>query len=281
MPEPYDVISICLKGATMALAIQALWDVVQSWNTMLNRKVLILKIVLIVTLTGKAFTHVMFNTPLYDTCYALSKVSGGLYHVAMTAANWILLSRATLVIVSYPRFATGMEYLLVTVRIVSGVFATIRSYASPASDGSCIYHPEDQATMFYSVVDLFVDVYVTISITLYLKNHWSRLHIGELYSAVISSNLLRTMVLLLLNTATIVVNCLPYEAWQQIVWEITNIAYILTVVYDADMIKMMAGLKDGTSFRQNKHGMMDIYMLENVTSLTDRSSKPDKVDAIK
>lgn len=245
--QPFQVIGTCLKGAIIAMSLHGLWDVVLGWSKAPLKKVAILKIIFTASLAAKGVFHATYNMPAYSLCNDLAKTSTALYHISMSAANWILLSRASLVLVSTPVGSTVMEYCLVVIRIAAGLADSIMSYSIyQPDDGSCLFLQNFLTGMFVACTDLFIDIYVTVAITGYLLNHSAKIQrkLGGVYAAIVSSNLLRTLILLIFNTATVIIGCLPYDAsWQPIVWLATNIAYILTVAYDADMIKMMARIQ--------------------------------------
>ncbi|KAL1923543.1 uncharacterized protein VTP21DRAFT_8523 [Calcarisporiella thermophila] len=249
-----SVLMLALQGATVALCIHALIYCLHAGKRFAT-KANIAKIILSVTLGVKVVGFVTFAMPLFGACYGVAKAADLLYHLSMVAANTVLLSRATTIWGNARPFVI-IECVFLVLRLAVGLWDVGATYAFPITDstnpsalGTCFYLENFAAGITYISTDLVTDLYVTTSISVRLINHHMHLRragVGgnSLYSAIISSNLLRTILLLIINIISIILVTMPQLPEGSILlWSFANIAYVVTIVYDSDMVRFCQQLQ--------------------------------------
>ncbi|KAL1922832.1 uncharacterized protein VTP21DRAFT_9208 [Calcarisporiella thermophila] len=252
--KPIGVLMLTLQGATVALCTHALIYCLHIGRpaTLAN----IAKVVLSVTLGIKVIGFITFSLPLFGACYGVAKAADLLYHLSMVAANLVLLSRAT-TIWNNTRVFKAIEAAFLAVRLGLGLWDVAVTYAYPVEGspdnvdarGTCFYVENFHSGLAYLSMDLLTDLYVTTSISIRLFQHHrhmkqSGVGANSLYSAIISSNLLRTVILLMINIVSIVLIAIPnLHTGSVFVWSFANIAYVITVVYDSDMVRFCQQLQ--------------------------------------
>ncbi|KAL1924799.1 uncharacterized protein VTP21DRAFT_4453 [Calcarisporiella thermophila] len=292
------VLQVALQGATIALGVNAIIYVIKQLRTSTTPNVInVLKLALALSLTLKVTGFVTFSMPLGEACYAVAKAADLLYHISMVAANLVMLSRATTVL-GYTWIAVWMEWIFTVLRVAFGLWDVGATYASPIQspnphlNNSCMYNEDFIAGLAYVCLDTLVDLYVTSSITIRLLQHRSQLRrVGvsanvSLYTAIVSSNLLRTSLLLATNFISLFVIVLPaaMPASMVLIWSFANIAYLLCVTYDSDMIRWLQQMnveaRGGdiqtplSDFSLGSSGRISIRSGNSGSPLTQHAAKP-------
>ncbi|KAI9281044.1 hypothetical protein BY458DRAFT_430018 [Sporodiniella umbellata] len=166
---------------------------------------------------------------------------------------------------------------MVVIRLVFGVVGTAVVTIGTFENGACDYKDTEYWGPVYTIYDTFIDLYVTVVISVVLISHIRSLDLGSirvnisLYTSVVYNNIIRTVLLTIVNTISAVfIITRNKNEYIMLVWPIINIIFIVLLGYDSDVTKAIRQLQQR---RWNKDISSSHISLDHSASA---SRAPDK-----
>ncbi|CAO3647260.1 unnamed protein product [Cunninghamella echinulata] len=209
----------------------------------------ILKCIMCFSMSIKTILLVSLNStdPTIE-CYRVGKAGDSFYHIAILAGNAVLFNRTQAIIPnSMAKYTKWFHLLLTLARFLSGVLDVIYVNIYRDLTGVCDYEDNVTIGLIYTLIDTFIDIYVTISICFILIRHMNKLNKEGIitanvqrYVAIVVYNGARTFILTIGNllSAVAIGSRLSNEfviPVLYILWPLTNFFFVALIGYDADL----------------------------------------------
>ncbi|CAO3590038.1 unnamed protein product [Absidia cylindrospora] len=193
-----------------------------------------------------------FYTNQGPSCYVTARFADIFYHFGMVAGDYVLLSRVHAVVPLPWKTASKYSFVVfLLLRFSIGVVDVALLNVAYDSHGMCIFIDNYYTGPFYTFLDLFIDMYVTVMITYVLVTHIRRLEIAHLpvnisvYIAVVTHNVIRTMMLTVVNLISGIFLIMEMSSELiMLIWPIINLFVVLLIGYDSDVTKTIVQLKE-------------------------------------
>ncbi|CAO3654484.1 unnamed protein product [Mucor fragilis] len=268
---PLQLAHLVLEGAVMSLCSELIIKTLFFPSNQKSWLVRGLKVIMAVAMIVKSSIFAAFSSSsLMHHCRVAGRIADIFYHISCLSAISILLLRAKVVIPSHHQMLFNIIHVLILVaRAVVGILDIIYSHIwSDVAIGVCRYKDKHEIAVVYTLLDTVIDFYVSIVITVILITHIKRLHANHvggnvnLYTSVVISNAIRTIVLSVVNLVCTVYYLIANDnpTMVLIVWPVSNIFLIALVGYDTDITISINHCKRIFSITLTRNNSNTIYM---------------------
>ncbi|KAI9270843.1 hypothetical protein BY458DRAFT_546988 [Sporodiniella umbellata] len=254
-----DVATMAIEGAAVyvgsELAIRSILP--KKTNSLLIQS---LKFILGLSIAVKSALFLTFFASIGSHCQVIARVADAIYHVSMAAGTGVMLARVYAIIpIPWKKLAFFGHVLAVCIRFAIGAVDVAVVTVANHEANTCKYKNVKFWGPVYTLYDATLDIYVTAIITVILVSHIRSLALGSmrisitLYTSVIYNNVIRTVLLTIVNCISAAFNFTgDSNNYIMTVWPITNIGFVLLVGYDSDITKTIQNLRHSPEFSLNE-----------------------------
>ncbi|CAO3616204.1 unnamed protein product [Mucor hiemalis] len=200
---------LLIEGAVIAVSIELVVRCIFAPNNQKSWLIRSLKIIMALAMIIKSSIFSAFSTSALggSSCMLAGRLADTFFHISSLAGLYIMLSRAMILIPEkYKTFFMVFHGCLLVIRLALGAADTIFAHIwVDQSSGVCISKDSNNAGIAYTIVDCFIDLYVSVVVSLVLSTHIRNLKAmgvkgnSSLYISVVATNVFRTVALLILN----------------------------------------------------------------------------------
>lgn len=246
---------LLIEGAVIAVSTELVIRCIFTSTKQRSWLIRCLKIIMASAMIMKSSIFSAFSARVFggDSCMLAGRLADTFFHISSLAGLYVMLSRAMILIPEkYKTVFMVFHGCLLTIRLALGAADAIFAHIwVDQTTGVCISKDSNNAGIAYTIVDCFIDLYVSVVITLVLSKHIRNLKAmgvkgnSSLYISVVATNVFRTLTLLILNLWCTVYFFVSNDSVVMvlIIWPINNLLFIVLIGYDTNITKSVSNLQ--------------------------------------